>query len=214
MPHTPITPPVEPGYVRPIVARYRDPLELIWFATARRLGLQVRRNAAIYSATDGTGLIELGPPETLDADDCVAQMIYHELCHWITNGVETFHARDWGFDLDGPELDWREHSCLRLQAALNDGHGLRRQLAPTSDFRGYYDRIPADPFAPLDGSAWEARVVAHAHVCHQRAKGEPWAGPLQDALAATATLRQLLGPFLIDYATDEPDDTLPSVWDR
>lgn len=208
----PITPPVEPGYTRPIVARYCDPLELVWLATARRLGLRVRRNAAIYSATDGTGLMELGPQHTLDADDSVAQMIYHELCHWITNGVETLHARDWGFDLDCPELDWREHSCLRLQAALNDAHGLRRQLAPTSDFRGYYDRIPADPLAPLDDSPWETQVVAHARVCVTRAHGAPWAGPLQDALRATAAIRGTLRPFLADYATDLEVDPLPSLW--
>ena len=102
------------GYERPIRSRYRDPVELIWIVTARRLGLTVRRNAEIYSATDGRGLLEHGPQETLDPDDSLAQMIFHELCHWITNGVESFHERDWGFPLDA-ELDWREHSGVRLQ---------------------------------------------------------------------------------------------------
>ncbi|HNC95158.1 MAG TPA: hypothetical protein PKW90_03475, partial [Myxococcota bacterium] len=99
-------------YERPVKARYLDPVEVVWYATAARLGLRVRRNPSIFSMTDGTGLLELGPKDTLDADDCTAQMIFHELCHWITNGLETFELRDWGFPLEA-ELDWREHSCLR-----------------------------------------------------------------------------------------------------
>lgn len=199
--------------VRPIDARYLDPLDLVWLATAGRLGLHVRRNPKIFSATDGTGLLELGPRDTLDPDDCTAQMIFHEFCHWITNGLETFHARDWGFPLDA-ELDWREHACLRLQAALAGEHGLRVQLAPTSQFRMYYDQIPADPFAPLDASPREAEVVALARVARARADGAPWVGPVQDALRATAAIRGVVGAFLADYRTDLAEDTLPSLWGR
>lgn len=201
------------GYQRPVLSRYRDPLELIWFTTAKRLGLTIRRNPRIFSAADGTGLLELGPQDTLDADDCVAQMILHELCHWITNGVETFSERDWGFALDA-ELDWREHSCLRLQAALADEHGLRGQFAPTSGFRAYYDRIPADPFAPADGSPREAAIVERARYCLVRAHQDPWREPLQAALAASARIRSVLSPFLTDYVTDLDRDVYPSLWGR
>lgn len=196
---------------RPIERRYLDPLDLVWLATARRLGLRVRRNPAIFSATDGTGLLELGPRETLDADDATAQMIFHELCHWITNGLETFHERDWGFALDA-ELDWREHACLRLQAALADTQGLRRQLAPTSQFRGYYDRVPADPFGPVPDAPHEEEVVALARVAWARAHGEPWARPLAEALEATARIRGVVAPFLADYQSDLAGDALPSLW--
>jgi hypothetical protein len=200
-------------YVRPIQARYLDPVDVVWLATAGRLGLHVRRNPKIFSATDGTGLLELGPRDTLDPDDCTAQMIFHEFCHWITNGVETFSERDWGFPLDA-ELDWREHSCLRLQAALAAEHGLRGQLAPTSQFRAYYDTIPADPFVALDASPREAEVVALAKVAWGRARGEPWHGPLQAALRATAAIRGVLAPFLADYRSDVGDDGLPTAWSR
>jgi hypothetical protein len=200
-------------YVRPIRARYRDPLDLIWLATAKRLGLHVRRNPAIFSATDGTGLLELGPFSTLDPDDTTAQMILHELCHWITNGLETFRERDWGFPLDA-ELDWREHSCLRLQAAITGRYGLREMLAPTSQFRAYYDSIPEDVYAPLDDSAGEAEVVALARVAVRRADGEPWKAPMHEALVATRRLREALDPFLVDYATDLENDPLPSLWER
>lgn len=200
-------------YVRPIEARYLDPLDVVWLATARRLGLHVRRNPAIFSATDGTGLLELGPRDTLDADDCTAQMIFHEICHWVTNGLDTFHQRDWGFELDA-ELDWREHACLRLQAAWAGAFGLRGQLAPTSQFREYYDRVPEDAFAPLDDGDREARVVGLAREAWARARGAPWGGPVDAALAATAGLRHLLQPFLADYASDVADDPLPSLWGR
>jgi len=196
---------------RPIERRYLDPLDVVWLATARRLGLRVRRNRAIFSATDGTGLLELGPRDTLDPDDATAQMILHEFCHWITNGVDTFHERDWGFALDA-ELDWREHSCLRLQAALADRHGLRLQLAPTSQFRAYYDRIPADPFAPVADAPHEDEVVALARVAWERAQGEPWAIPLAAALDATARIRGVVSGFLPDYQSDLADDPLPSLW--
>jgi hypothetical protein len=200
-------------YVRPIVARYRDPLEVVWLATARRLGLRVRRNPAIFSATDGTGLLELGPLATLDADDTTAQMILHELCHWITNGLETFSERDWGFPLDA-ELDWREHSCLRLQAGLTGRFGLRQVLAPTSQFRAYYDEIPADVLAPLDDSPREAQVVDLARIAFDRAAGAPWHAPMQAAFAATRRIADAVAPFLPDYATDSDEDVLPSLWER
>lgn len=201
------------SYERPVTARYQDPVDLIWFATARRLGLHIRRNPAIFSATDGSGLLELGPRDSLDADDSVAQMVLHELCHWATNGLETFRERDWGFDLDA-ELDWREHSCLRLQAAITSLHGLRALLAPTSGFREYYDAIPDDPFAPLDDSPREQQVVELARLAFRRIQAPPLGGPVAEALHATAAIRGVVRGFLGDYATDLPDDPLPSLWAR
>lgn len=198
-------------YERPIRSRYLDPVEVVWYATARRLGLQIRRNPAIFSMTDGTGLLELGPKDTLDPDDSAAQMIFHEFCHWITNGLETFQERDWGFALDS-ELDWREHACLRLQAWLAGRHGLRQVLAPTSGFRKYYDAIPADVLEPLEGWPYEPEIVALAAVAMERSQGAPWGKPIEEALRATAQIRGELLPFLDDYATDLPADDLPSLW--
>lgn len=207
-------------YERPIRSRYLDPVELVWLATARRLGLRVRRNPAIFSATDGKGLLELGPLSTLDADDSTAQMIFHEICHWVVNGVGAKDERDWGFALDD-ELDWREHACLRVQAALADVHGLRQVLAPTSQFREYFDAIPADPFEPVpdperfgSGTEREARVCARAREAFAEAHGDPWGAVVPAAIAATAAIRAAVAPFLPDYATDLDDDALPSLWSR
>ncbi|MSP55548.1 MAG: hypothetical protein EXR69_08095 [Myxococcales bacterium] len=210
------------GYERLIESRYMDPVDVVWLATARRLGLRVRRNAAIFSATDGQGLLELGPRSTLDPDDSTAQMIFHEICHWIVNGPEAVHQRDWGFALDA-ELDWREHACLRLQAALGARHGLRTVLAPTSQFRAYYDAIPDDPFGPMPAGAplerggdpeREAQVCARARSAAVEAAGAPWGEALDGALKATAALRAALLPFFADYASDVDLDELPSLWFR
>ena len=138
-------------YVRPILSRYLDPVELIWLATAKRLGLVVRRHPDVFAMTEGDGVLHLGPRDSLDPDDSVLQMVFHEICHWITNGLDSAEERDWGFSLDGA-LDPREHACQRLQATLAQRHGLRDMLGATGDFRQYWDRIPEDPLAPIDQS--------------------------------------------------------------
>lgn len=203
----------DPTWERPVLARYLDPLELVWLATCKRLGLRVRRNPHVFSMTDGTGLLELGPRESLDADDTLAQQVFHELCHWITNGVEAFSQRDWGFPVDDA-LDPREHACLRLQAWLAGRHGLRGMFGPTGVYRQYYDRLGDDPLAPLDDSEWEHTVVGLARDAIARAQRPPFAGPIDDALRATAALRGVVAPFLADYATEIDDDPLPSLWSR
>ena len=200
------------AYERPILSRYLDPLELVWMATARRLGLKIRRNPHIFSMTDGTGLLELGPRDSLDPDDTVAQMIFHELCHWITNGVESFGERDWGFPLTD-EYDWREYACLRLQAGLAERYGLRGMFGPTGIFREYYDVIPANVLEPLDDSENERRIVLRAEQCLEDVALPQWA-PLLGALRATAELRGLLAEFLPDYHTEIEGDELPSLWGR
>ena len=198
-------------YERPILSRYVDPMELVWLSAAKRLGLTIRRNPLVFSATDGTGLLELGPRVDLDPDDTLAQMVLHELCHWITNGEDSYAQRDWGFELDGT-VDVREHACLRLQAWLTGQFALRHMMAPTGLFREYYDRIPEDPLQPLDDSKWEKAVVELAHEAIERSQGAPWKSPLCEALGATAALRGAIRPFLDDYATEFEEDALPSLW--
>lgn len=196
---------------RPILARYRDPLDVIWLATARRLGMTVRRSPHVYATHDGQGTLTLSTPDGFDPDDTIAQMVFHEVCHWIVNGRETFHVPDWGFPLDWEE-DWRELSCQRLQAALADTCGLRGVLASTGSYREYYDRLGADPFAPLDDSEEEARICSSAREAWARSSEEPWGTVLREALQATARLAATVRPFLDDFASDEPDDALPPLW--
>ena len=203
----------DPAYERPVQARYVDPLEVIWLATARRLGLTLRRDPEVFSMTDGSGTLWLSTREHLDADDCLAQMMFHELCHWITNGLETFHARDWGFPLYDEE-DVREYGCLRLQAWWAGRHGLRGQFGPTGQYRQYYDRLPDDPLTPLDDGPWDQAVLVCAHAAVARAQTEPWWTPIEAALTATRATRDLLAPFMDDYQSEHEHDTLPLLWTR
>lgn len=196
---------------RPILARYLDPSELIWLATCRRLGLTVRRDPSIFSRTDGRGMLWLGPRSDLDPDDSVQQMVFHELCHWITNGVDSAQQEDWGFPLSDTD-DPREFACLRLQAWLADLYGLRTIFGPTGQYRAYYDRIPPDPLEPLDDGADEALIVRLAAAAIARSRAAPFQPHLDAALQATAALRDTVTPFLDAYATEVDGDDLPSLW--
>ncbi len=199
------------GYERPILSRYSDPCEVIWLATARRLGLHIRRSPLVFSATDGSGRLQLSTREHLDADDCLAQMLLHEICHWCTNGIETFQQRDWGFALDGP-LDYREHSALRLQAWLADQVELRNMFGPTGEYRQYYNRIPADALERIDDSEWEHNVCDLAREAVARIQQPPWSPHVLDAMRATSELRVLVGSYVEDYSSEHEDDALPSLW--
>jgi hypothetical protein len=201
----------DPEYERPIESRYVDPIDLIWLSTAKELGLTIRRNSEVFGMTEGDGLVHLGDRSTLDPDDCLLQMIFHEICHWITNGVDSAQQRDWGFQLDGP-LDPREHACQRLQAHLAGEYGLRDMMGATGDFRQYWDQIPQDPTEPLDQTAWENEVHSFTVAAIKRAQAPPFSAPLNRALQATATIRATTKPFLKHYATEFENDDLPSLW--
>lgn len=146
------------------------------------------RSAEVYASYDGAGTLTLGEPASLDADDSLAQLVFHELCHALTEGPGSLARPDWGLDnLTDRDLG-REHACLRLQAALVDRHGLRGFLAATTDFRAYYDALPADPLA---GGEEPARVARAA-----LAAAEPtWLAAIEGALTATAQIVEATRPF-------------------
>lgn len=165
----------------------------MWLSTAARLGLRVCRSGDVYAATDGRGTLALGTPETLDADDCLAQMIFHELCHSLVQGPSSFEQPDWGLDNETDRDLVLEHACLRAQALLAGRYGLREVLAPTTDHRAYYDALPPDPRSgpPNDAS------VALARVAIARAERPPWAPHLLAALEATAAMAEAARPYAV-----------------
>ncbi len=199
----------DPNWERPLERRYRDPLELIWLATARRLGLTVRRDPSCFASSDGRGTLTLAPDDALDPDDCLAQMIFHECCHWLTNGTDSVEKEDWGFT-PGVEGDLRENACLRVQTALADQHGLRRFLAPTTVYRQYHDALGEDAFAPLDDSEREREIVTLAEAACLRAAKPPFSPALEDALVATRELEDVVARFLTDCPPDP--DQLGELW--
>jgi hypothetical protein len=136
---------------------YVDPLDAVWLAVARGTGLRVHRSGEVYASTDGEGNLTLGDRATLDADDCLAQMIFHELCHALVQGHENLGAPDWGLDNESDRDFVREHACLRVQSHLAGRYGLREMLAPTTDFRAYYDALPEDALAGDEAAVSLAR---------------------------------------------------------
>lgn len=178
-------------FSRIVRRRYADPLDRVWLTTVERLGFRVARTSVAYATSDGRGTIGVGTADSLDADDCLAQILFHELCHAIVQGEKNLHEPDWGLCNETDRDRFREHACLRLQAVLTERHGLRQFLAPTTDYREYYDALPADP---LEGDA-EDPSVPLARLSLGRADDGPWRAALDVALRATAQIAAAALPF-------------------
>lgn len=182
---------------------YLDPLDAVWLTVAKRIGFEVTRSSEVYASTDGKGAMTLGTAETLDPDDCLAQMVLHELCHSLVEGAQSLRVPDFGLDNETSRDVVREHACLRLQAWLTSRFGLRRVLAPTTEFRRYYDELPSDPLAPGDDPAIELASIAA-----ERSRSGPWAPHLDAGLDATAQI--LRAAYALGAAP--PGAKKPPIW--
>ena len=178
---------------RAVTYRYIDPLTQVWVGSARTIGLRIVRTPDAYAATDGRGTLSIANDEALDADDSLAQMIFHELCHSLVEGEQSFAREDWGMDNTGPDHDWREHACLRVQWVLTGQYGLRTLFAPTTDFRAFWDQLSGDVLADRTNRSVQAAIAAV-----RRADQQPWAPALREALAATARIAREAAQFAPD----------------
>ncbi|MCS6797995.1 MAG: YkgJ family cysteine cluster protein [Myxococcota bacterium] len=186
--------------MRATSGRYADPLDLVWLECADRLGLRVERSRDVYAATDGRRTLRIGGPSDLDPDDCLAQIILHELCHWLVAGPAAIDVPDWGLDNTSDADRAAEHAALRVQAALLDPWGLRRVLAPTTEHRAFYDGLGDDPLEPrADPTSTRARQAV------VRARRAPFAPHLERALEASARIVHAV------VAHGVPDETLFST---
>jgi hypothetical protein len=174
---------------RLITHRYRDPLDEIWLSTAARIGFSVQRSGEVYAHSDGRGLLHLAERSSFDPDDSLAQLVLHELCHAMVEGERAWTAPDWGLDNVSTRDEVREHAALRMQSKLTSVHGLRWVLAPTTDFRVYFDALPADPLSGDD------EAVAPAREGYQRCLRSPFSPHLDAALERSARIAELTKPF-------------------
>jgi len=158
----------------------RQTIERIWISAAGRLGLRVVRNPAAFASYDGAGTLTIANDEALDADDSVAQLVFHELCHGLVQGPESGAQPDWGLSNQDAQDVWREHACLRLHVYLAGPFGLREMMAPTTEYRAYHDALGGDPFRPLDDPA---AVLARSAI--ERVASREWLTVLRAALQAT-----------------------------
>lgn len=173
---------------RSIHRRYVDPLDAVWLEAARGIGFEVIRTEDAFASSDGARRIAIATAEHLDPDDCLAQMIFHELCHSLVEGEDSFASPDWGLHPSGQDVE-REHACLRTQAHLAARFGLRRVLAPTTEFRDFYDRLDPDPLEPRSAPSSSLAALAL-----RRAATPPWAPHLQRAMERTRAIAILAAP--------------------
>lgn len=186
---------------------YADPLDRIWLTAAARIGLRVERTSDAYASSSGDGLLLLASREHLDPDDSLAQMIFHELCHSLVQGEDSFAQRDWGLDNETAADAHREEACLRVQATLSARHGLRRFFAPTTDYRAFYDALPGDA---LSARRDPATALAISGV--RRAARPPWSPHLDAALAATQRVAVAAREFAIPEGPVAPGSALRDLW--
>jgi hypothetical protein len=165
-------------------------LDLIWMECARRLDLPVARGGQAYVHFDGATL-HVADERELDADDSLAQLVLHELCHLLVQGPPLRYTPDWGLhNTGGPDTaadEVREHAALRLQAHLGAAFGLRNLLFPTTVVRPFYERLPPRPLDVPDDDG----SVALARAAATRAGHEPVRRALADALSRSADVLTL-----------------------
>ncbi|MDB2525516.1 hypothetical protein N9X53_02405 [Mariniblastus sp.] len=172
---------------RSIAHHYEDPIDMIWIQAARDLGIEIVRSPDAFATYDGKGTLTIAEASYFDADDCLAQMIFHELCHWLVAGRRGLHLADWGLsNLDDRDLTL-EYATHRVQAALSTPYGLRDFMAVTTDWRPYWDALPPDPLKDGDDPA-----IAIAQSAAHLARLSPFDSVLTRALQATATIADVV----------------------
>jgi hypothetical protein len=165
---------------RAITHHYDDPLDRIWLAAAREVGWEVRRASDAYASFDGRGTLTITTPDAFDADDSLAQMVLHELCHALVAGPDAARRPDFGLENADDRDLVQEHAVHRLQAALAGRWGLRRVFAVTTDWRPYWDALPDDPLGPGRDPA-----LALARAAFARAAEAPYEPALRRAFVRT-----------------------------
>ena len=170
-------------FERPVTNHYEDPVDLIWLRAANDLGLTIQRSADAFAAYDGKGMLTIAEASHFDADDCLAQMIFHEICHWLVAGKRGNRLEDWGLsNIDDRDLVY-EYAAHRVQAALCHPFGLRDFMAVTTDWRPYWNALPVDPLLGDDDPA-----IPIACEAFYLAKSEPFQSVLNRSLTATAAI--------------------------
>lgn len=143
---------------RQVLKFYQDPLELLWIACARQLGIEIVRDDEVFASWDGRGTLRIGL-DSLDSDDSLAQMILHELCHAIVEGPGGYDQPDWGLNESPAKSRVHEFAALRLQAALADEFGLRHFFSATTDFHEYYQALSTSPLDEQNDPKHNYRII-------------------------------------------------------
>lgn len=158
-------------------------LDDAWLGFLHQLGGTLVRSDDCFVSWlgDRQQLLVANEPD-LDADDTLAQIILHELCHHLIQGPDSWHEDDWGLNNMTDDDLPNEHAALRVQAALLSTPLQRQYLQPTTDHRWFYESLGDDPLHSAVHAATDARSQSLALEGHTR--WQSW--------AHRAALQQLL----------------------
>jgi hypothetical protein len=183
-----------------------EALDAAWIACAARLGIPVARGGDAYVHWDGARLW-VAEPRHLDEDDSLAQLVLHEICHFLVQGRSSRAQPDWGLDNTSLRDEGRERAAVRLQAHLAGAWGLRARLEPTTAVRSFYRALPDDCLgaadAPPGAGAADGESSALARDAALRAAERDTARALAEALAESTRalalpLHRASGAALVD----------------
>lgn len=160
-----------------------------WAALLARFGGRIRRSSDAYVSwlADRRELL-VSPDEELDPDDTIAQIVLHELCHFLVEGLASDAHDDWGLDNMSDVHLANEYAALRLQAHLLHTPARRQYLHPTTDHRWFYEALADSPIDDPVHPPTDARSVALAQQGVRHAAQWPLFEALQVELAIADTV--------------------------
>lgn len=104
----------------------------------------------------------VGTDDELDADDTLAQIVLHELCHHLCEGLASDRSDDWGLNNMTDDDLPNEYAALRLQAQLLTTPLLRTYLQPTTEHRWFFEALADAPLTDAVHADTEPRSRAIA----------------------------------------------------
>lgn len=153
--------------------------DALWISLLQQAGFRLVRRSTSYVWYDGAGEVAVAPDDELDADDTLAQILLHELVHFLVQGEASRTQPDWGLDNLSDRDAYLEEAALLLQQRILRAFALEDVLVPTTDFRSYYlaeaaaegraDRLAAAESGWSRWQAWEHRPQAEAALAATRA---------------------------------------------
>jgi antirestriction protein ArdC len=158
--------------------RLRELTDTLWRELGDELNFKLVVSHDAFVTYDGRGNVGIAPYDQLDEDDLFAQIVFHELCHWRCEGIRSREQPDWGLDNTSQQDVHAEHAALILQARWSSQHALTDVLIPTTDFRPWYESLPADP--------WRMETAAARHADKAWSSLDPAFALIDTALAVTA----------------------------
>lgn len=121
-------------------------LDAAWTGFLTKRGARIERTDECFVAWLGAShTLLIAHDDDLDADDTLAQIILHELCHHLVEGDESWDQDDWGLNNQTDDHLYREYAALRLQSAILATPRMRAFLQPTTDHRWFYESLGDDP---------------------------------------------------------------------